>query len=43
VSLVRVRPETGGWKPVGAYCYMPYSYLIDDNLADDFWTIRVVQ
>ena len=30
------------WGDAG-YFYMPYSYLLDDNLADDFWTIRVVQ
>jgi len=22
------------------YCMMPYSYLTDTNLADDFWTIQ---
>ncbi len=27
---------------LGGYFYMPYAYLLDDNLADDFWTIRVV-
>jgi C1A family cysteine protease len=26
----------------GGYFYMPYAYLIDDNLSDDFWTIRLV-
>jgi C1A family cysteine protease len=26
----------------GGYFYMPYAYLLDNNLADDFWTIRVV-
>ena len=26
----------------GGYGYIPYSYLTDDNLASDFWTIRVV-
>jgi len=25
------------------YCTIPYDYLLDSNLADDFWTIRVVQ
>lgn len=25
------------------YFYMPYSYLLDDNLAADFWTIRLVE
>ena len=27
---------------IGGYCYMPYAYLLDDNLTSDFWTIRVV-
>jgi C1A family cysteine protease len=22
------------------YFYMPYDYIVDDNLADDFWTVR---
>ncbi|WP_261779730.1 C1 family peptidase [Microcystis aeruginosa] len=25
------------------YFTMPYAYLLDDNLADDFWTIRQVE
>lgn len=25
------------------YFTMPYDYLLDENLADDFWTIRVVE
>lgn len=24
----------------GGYCYMPYGYFKDENLSDDFWTIR---
>ena len=31
-----------GWGQAG-YFTMPFSYLIDNNLASDFWTIRVVQ
>lgn len=31
-----------GWGAKG-YFYMPYAYLLDDNLADDMWTIRLVQ
>jgi C1A family cysteine protease len=31
-----------GWGMKG-YCTMPYSYLVGPNLADDFWTIRMVQ
>jgi len=30
-----------GWGDAG-YFYMPYAYLLDDNLSDDFWTIRLV-
>jgi C1A family cysteine protease len=30
-----------GWGDQG-YCYMPYKYLSDQNLASDFWTIRSV-
>jgi hypothetical protein len=22
---------------------MPYDYLLDGNLSDDFWTIRIVE
>jgi C1A family cysteine protease len=29
------------WGDAG-YFYMPYAYLIDNNYADDFWTIRRV-
>jgi C1A family cysteine protease len=25
------------------YCTMPYTYVLDNNLADDFWTIKLVQ
>src|SRR5204863_7946379 len=27
----------------GGYGTIPYAYLLDDNLADDFWTIRLVK
>jgi len=30
-----------GWGAQG-YFYMPYAYLLDDNLSDDLWTIRLV-
>ena len=30
-----------GWGLKG-YFTLPYSYLTDSNLADDFWTIRLV-
>jgi C1A family cysteine protease len=29
------------WGDAG-YFYMPYAYLLDDNLSDDFWVIRTV-
>jgi C1A family cysteine protease len=25
------------------YCYMPYAYLTDSDLAADFWTITLVE
>ena len=25
------------------YCLIPYSYILDPNLADDFWTIKLVE
>jgi C1A family cysteine protease len=31
----------GGWGQKG-YFTMPYTYLTDPNLSDDFWTIRLV-
>jgi len=30
------------WGDAG-YFYMPYAYLLDNNLSDDFWTIRLVE
>jgi C1A family cysteine protease len=31
-----------GWAQAG-YFTMPYDYLLDGNLSDDFWTIKLVQ
>jgi C1A family cysteine protease len=31
-------PEWG----VDGYCFMPFGYLLNDNLADDFWTIKQI-
>jgi C1A family cysteine protease len=31
-----------GWGDKG-YFTMPYAYLLDENLSDDFWAIRVVE
>ena len=30
-----------GWGMKG-YFTMPYAYLLDQNLSDDFWTIRMI-
>jgi C1A family cysteine protease len=30
-----------GWGMQG-YCTMPYTYLTEPNLADDFWTVRLI-
>jgi len=31
-----------GWGR-GGYFTMPYDYLLDENLSDDFWTIRLIE
>ena len=34
------------WGPkwgLAGYFTLPYEYLLDENLSDDFWTIRLVQ
>jgi C1A family cysteine protease len=34
------------WGPAWAmkgYFTMPFEYLLDGNLSDDFWTIKLVQ
>ncbi|MFZ1978114.1 MAG: peptidase, partial [Bacteroidota bacterium] len=28
---------------IKGYFTIPYDYLLDDNLANDFWTIRMVE
>lgn len=38
-----VRNSWGTDWGMGGYFTMPYAYLADSNLADDFWTIRVVK
>lgn len=37
-----VRNSWGAGWGIQGYFMMPYSYLTDPNLADDFWTIRTV-
>jgi C1A family cysteine protease len=34
------------WGPdwgINGYFTMPYDYLLDENLSDDFWTVRIVE
>jgi C1A family cysteine protease len=38
-----VRNSWGAGWGIQGYFMMPYAYLADPNLADDFWTIRTVQ
>jgi C1A family cysteine protease len=38
-----VRNSWGAEWGVGGYFTLPYEYLMDQNLADDFWVIRVVK
>jgi C1A family cysteine protease len=37
-----VRNSWGTAWGVAGYFYMPYAYVLDDNLSDDFWVIRTV-
>ena len=36
-----VRNSWGSWWGIKGYFTMPYAYLTDSNLYDDFWTIRL--
>jgi C1A family cysteine protease len=37
-----VRNSWGANWGLGGYFTMPYDYLLDENLSDDFWTIKLV-
>jgi C1A family cysteine protease len=43
VQRFLVRNSWGSGWGVGGYFTIPYAYLTDNDLADDFWTIRVVK
>jgi C1A family cysteine protease len=41
-SRFTVRNSWGSGWGMGGYFTMPYEYLSDSNLADDFWTLRTI-
>jgi C1A family cysteine protease len=43
VQRFLVRNSWGSEWGVGGYFTIPYAYLTDGELADDFWVIRVVR
>jgi C1A family cysteine protease len=42
-SRFLIRNSWGEKWGLGGYCTMPYAMVLDDNLADDLWTIRSVE
>lgn len=40
-QLFKLRNSWGPTVQEGGYFYLPYAFLTDPNLADDFWTVRV--
>ena len=42
-QLFTIRNSWGSRWGKGGYGFMPYSYLLDGGLADDFWTIRTIE
>jgi C1A family cysteine protease len=42
-KLFIVRNSWGAAWGLKGYFTMPYGYLTEENLSDDFWTIRIVE
>jgi C1A family cysteine protease len=38
-----IRNSWGAGWGISGYFTMPYDYLLNENLSDDFWTIRVIE